>query len=57
VRDPAFEAIVARLCADDPEFTDRMKKLGGPPSKRRVGLDRVSFGVVESQGHSLTECG
>ncbi|GAA3957368.1 DUF3040 domain-containing protein [Actinoplanes auranticolor] len=38
MRDPAFEAIVARLCADDPEFTSRMKKLGGPPSKKRVGL-------------------
>jgi uncharacterized membrane protein YphA (DoxX/SURF4 family) len=37
MRDPAFEAIVARLCADDPEFTRRMKKLGGPPAKARVG--------------------
>jgi len=37
MRDPAFEAIVARLCADDPEFTSRMRKLGGPPAKRRVG--------------------
>lgn len=37
MRDPAFDAIVARLCADDPEFTDRMRKLGGPPSKKRAG--------------------
>jgi hypothetical protein len=38
MRDPAFEAIVARLRADDPEFTSRMQKLGGPPAKKRVGL-------------------
>jgi hypothetical protein len=38
MRDPAFEAIVARLRADDPEFTSRMQKLGGPPSGKRVGL-------------------
>ena len=38
MRDPAFEAIVARLRADDPEFTGRMKKIGGPPSTKRVGL-------------------
>ena len=38
MRDPTFETIVARLCADDPEFTGRVQKLGGPPSKRRVSL-------------------
>lgn len=38
MRDPAFEAIVARLRADDPEFTRRVGKLGGPPSRKRVGL-------------------
>jgi hypothetical protein len=38
MRDPAFEAIVARLCADDPEFASRMTELGGPPSKKRVGF-------------------
>jgi hypothetical protein len=38
MRDPAFEAIVARLCADDPEFTSRVNKVGGPPSKKRMGV-------------------
>jgi hypothetical protein len=38
MRDPAFEAIVARLRADDPEFTRTVDKLGGPPSKRRLRL-------------------
>jgi hypothetical protein len=38
MRDPAFEAIVAQLCADDPDFTSRIQKLGGPPSKKRVGF-------------------
>ena len=36
MRDPAFEAIVARLRADDPEFTRRVQDLGGPPSAKRV---------------------
>jgi len=38
MRDPAFEAIVARLCADDPDFISRVDELSGPPSKKRVGL-------------------
>ncbi|GAA3345530.1 hypothetical protein GCM10020358_52990 [Amorphoplanes nipponensis] len=38
MRDPAFEAIVARLCADDPEFARRMSEPGGPPSKKRMVL-------------------
>jgi hypothetical protein len=46
MRDPAFEAIVARLCADDPEFTGRMKKLGGPPSKTRVGLAVLLWAIA-----------